>query len=102
MSIFESIQAAENKAEEIRTRAMQEVNALLEKTRIESEEKAKQLYAEASSEEKKVEEEIDRMILKKTEEFEALSQKTEKELKALVEAKKEQALDFILGKVFAL
>ena len=45
MSIFESIQAAEKKAEGIRARALQEADALVEKTRIESEEKARKLYA---------------------------------------------------------
>jgi len=102
MSIFESIQAAERKAEEIRAQAMREADALLERTRIESEEKAKELYAEASSRELKINEEIEREVLRKTGEIEAQTQKTVEELRNLVEERKRHAVDFILGKVFEL
>ncbi|HHZ11315.1 MAG TPA: hypothetical protein GYA05_01235 [Acholeplasmataceae bacterium] len=102
MSIFESIQAAERKAEEIRAQAMREADALLERTRIESEEKAKELYAEASSRELKINEEIEREVLRKTGEIEAQTQKTVEELRNLVEERKGHAVDFILGKVFEL
>ena len=63
MSIFESIQAAEKKAEEIRAQATQEVNELLIRLSL-KEERVKLLYAEAPSEEK-INAEIEQKVLEK-------------------------------------
>jgi vacuolar-type H+-ATPase subunit H len=102
MSIFESIQVAENKAEKIRLQATDEVNELLEKTRIDSEEKARLLYAEASSEEQRINEAINRKILEKANEIDALYQKADDEFEAQVNIRMKKAVDFIIGKVFDL
>jgi vacuolar-type H+-ATPase subunit E/Vma4 len=102
MSIFESIQAAEKKAEEIRAQATQEVNELIDKTQLESEEKVKLLYAEASSEEKRINAEIEQKVLEKAKEIDALYQKADDDLKALADSRMNQAVEFILGKVFNL
>lgn len=102
MSIFESIQTAEKKAEEIRAQATEEVNDLLDKTRLESEEKVKLLYAEASSKEAKINEEIKQKVLEKAKEIDALYQKADDELKSQADSRMNQAVEFILGKVFDL
>ncbi|HHX79623.1 MAG TPA: hypothetical protein GX692_00960 [Acholeplasmataceae bacterium] len=102
MSIFESIQTAEKKAEEIRAQATEEVNELLDKTRLESEEKVKLLYAEASSKEAKINEEIKQKVLEKAKEIDALYQKADDELKSQADSRMNQAVEFILGKVFDL
>ncbi|MDD4000363.1 MAG: hypothetical protein PHX62_05680 [Bacilli bacterium] len=102
MSIFESIQVAEKKAEQIRLNANDEVNLLLEKTRIESEEKAKAMYAEASSEEQNIYNSIDNKIRDKANEITAMYEEKEEALEKQVESRMNHALDFIMEKVFEL
>ena len=74
----------------------------MDKTRLESEEKVKLLYAEASSKEAKINEEIKQKVLEKAKEIDALYQKADDELKSQADSRMNQAVEFILGKVFDL
>jgi vacuolar-type H+-ATPase subunit H len=100
MSIFDSIQAAENKAEKMRAEAVEKVNTLLEETRIASEEKAKELYSQAELEEEKINAETEKLIHEKEKEITALYQEQDQIISKKAETKSDEVVAFIIRKVF--
>ncbi len=102
MSILDSIRDAERKAELMRTEANERVRVLLDDTRIKSEEKAMLLYEETKKQEKRIDQDtIKNLEMKENEIFlayEKLDQKTE----AFARSRINEAIDYIIKKVFDL
>lgn len=102
MSILDSIRDAERKAELMRTEANERVRVLLDDTRIKSEEKAMLLYEETKKQEKRIDQDtIKNLKMKENEIFlayEKLDQKTE----AFARSRINEAIDYIIKKVFDL
>jgi antitoxin component of RelBE/YafQ-DinJ toxin-antitoxin module len=102
LSILESIQAAEDKLEKMKVEATEQVRILLENTKVESEIKVKTLLEEAIQKEK----EIDQKTLKKITELELEInlnyQNLEQKMFLLANSRMDNAIDFIMKKVFEI
>jgi len=102
MPILDSIQAAEKKAEHLRSEAADKVKKLLEDTKIQSEETAKQMIHDAYQEEKRVDQETLNQIALKEKEIKSVYEKQDQDLVLQANKNMDLAIDFIIKKVFEI
>lgn len=102
MSIFESIQKAEKKAEQLRSEATEKVKLLLEEARIEAEQKAQGIYTRSLLEEKSIQEKTATAIGEKEKQISALYQQNDELLSKKANKNCEAAIAFIIGKVMEI
>jgi DNA-binding ferritin-like protein len=100
MPILESIQAAEEKAEQLRSEATKKVETLLEQTKKTSEEKAKLLLDKANAQVSQMETDTSKLITLKEKEINSAHEKKDQETADKAHRKMDSAVDFILKKVF--
>lgn len=102
MSMLDSIQAAEQKAENYRNEASKFVKELLEKNRVEAEEKVKLLFQEAEAREKQIYENSLTAIAHKKDEINLYYEKQDLEAKEKANSRVDVAINYILKKVTSI
>jgi DNA-binding ferritin-like protein len=100
MPILESIQAAEEKAEQLRSEATIKVESLLEQTKKASEEKTRILLEKARTQVSQMEADTSKLIALKEKDINSAHEKKDQETASWASRKMENAVDFILKKVF--
>jgi uncharacterized 2Fe-2S/4Fe-4S cluster protein (DUF4445 family) len=102
MSIFQSVQKAEEKAEAIKKEAVEKVNLMLAETREKSEKDAKAIIDDATRREKEIDVETLAAIDNKEKEIFAACDREIEEQQQVAERNFEATLDYIVEKVFSL
>lgn len=102
MSIFQSVQKAESKAETIKNEAIEKVNRLLEKVRVDGEKQAKLIIDGAYKKEKKINEETSDKIENIKQEIFAAYSKEEERFCKIAKQNFSKTVNYIVEKVFSL
>lgn len=99
MTILESIQAAEAKAEELRQEATKNVEALLEETKRRTSELASKMYAEAEEKVQQIAKDCDQKLIDVEREINQKFEQEDQKVAALAEKRMKVAVDFILERI---
>lgn len=102
MPILDSIQAAEKKAEQMKSEATEKVRVLLENTKLQTEVKVKRMFEEAHKEEVRNEEETQNQIKSLEKKINSLYEKQDQDTVLLAESRMNMAIDFIIKKVLEI
>lgn len=99
MSILDSIQEAENKAEKVKQQAMEDVSLLLEESKIETNKQVEALFAAAQDKRKQIDANTKIVIANKSKEISKTNRDNDLSLEELAKQNTNAVVDFILEKV---